>query len=135
MAAPYNVKNEVLDLKLPWPHRKLSPNARIHWAVLSKAKNTYRHACYLEAKLQIIARPSLAKKLNLTLIFVPPDRRHYDRDNLVARIKSGLDGLCDYLQIDDKCIHSVTASVAEDVDKKNPHVRFILSAINAQEHP
>lgn len=41
--------------------------------------------------------PSLA----VTLRFVPPDRRARDIDNLVASMKSGLDGLADVLQVDD----------------------------------
>ncbi len=41
--------------------------------------------------------PSLA----VTLRFVPPDRRARDIDNLVASMKSGLDGLADVLGVDD----------------------------------
>lgn len=47
--------------------------------------------------------------LHLTLEFVPPDRRSYDRDNLVARMKSGLDGLADAFKINDKQFTTLTA--------------------------
>jgi len=43
-----------------------------------------------------------AKALHLTLTFVPPTRRAYDLDNALARIKSGLDGVADVLQVDDR---------------------------------
>ena len=37
-------------------------------------------------------------KLVLEMTFIPPDRRSYDRDNLVARMKAGIDGLADALR-------------------------------------
>ena len=43
-----------------------------------------------------------AKKLHVSLVFVPPARRAYDLDNLLARMKSGLDGLVDVLGVDDR---------------------------------
>ena len=52
--------------------------------------------------------------LTLKLTFVPPDRRSYDRDNLMARMKSGIDGMCDAIKIDDKVFHTVISTVAAD---------------------
>jgi crossover junction endodeoxyribonuclease RusA len=37
----------------------------------------------------------------VTLTFCPPDRFPRDMDNLVAALKSGLDGMCRALGIDD----------------------------------
>lgn len=52
--------------------------------------------------------------LTLELVFVTPDQRSYDRDNLVARMKSGLDGLADALKIDDKRFTTLAARVDTD---------------------
>lgn len=88
-------------IKLDWPPTSLSPNARLHWAKLAKAKKAYREACAWQA-IQQGAKPMQADKLHLTLTFVPPTRRQYDLDNALARIKAGLDGLADVLKVDDK---------------------------------
>ena len=39
--------------------------------------------------------------MRVSLTFVPPDRRRRDLDNLLASMKSGLDGLADAMGIDD----------------------------------
>ena len=87
---------------LPWPPKELSPNATIHWAKKSKFKKSYRQTCWalaLEAKLEA---PS-DSKIKLEITFYPPDKRHRDADNMVASIKSGLDGLADALRVNDRC--------------------------------
>lgn len=46
-------------------------------------------------------KPVKADKLHVALVFYPPNRRAFDLDNMLARMKSGLDGLCDVLGVDD----------------------------------
>ena len=89
-----------LVVTLPWPSSALSPNTRQHWAMLAKAKRSYRQACWAAAISQGVRRVQ-AEGLAVDLRFVPPDRRKYDIDNLLARMKSGLDGLADILGVDD----------------------------------
>ena len=48
------------------------------------------------------------------MTFIPPDRRSYDRDNLVARMKSGIDGLSDALRINDKRFNTVISTMDQD---------------------
>ena len=91
----------VARLILPWPPKELSPNARMHWAALAKAKKAFRARCTWAAREQG-ARPIKADKLHLSLTFYAPTRRAYDLDNALARMKSGLDGLADVLGVDDK---------------------------------
>lgn len=88
-------------LTLPWPPTALSPNSRVHWSTLARAKKAYREACAWTAKEQGAGR-IVADKLHLTITFYPPNRRAYDLDNCLARMKSGLDGLADVLGVDDK---------------------------------
>lgn len=86
---------------LPWPPKELSPNARLHWTKLAKAKKAYRAACAAQAMAQGLRRMQ-ADKLHLSLTFYPPNRRAFDLDNALARMKSGLDGLADVLGVDDR---------------------------------
>ena len=91
-----------VTFSLPWPPHTLSPNKRQHHMALYRAKKKYREACYLSTLSQ---RPSLAQyeaSVSVELQFSPPDKRGYDQDNLVARMKSGLDGVADALGIDDQ---------------------------------
>ena len=104
---------EPLNLILPWPPAGLSPNARGHWSKLAKAKKEYRAACAWTAIEQGVHRID-AKRLHLTITFVPPNRRAHDLDNCLARMKSGLDGLADVLGVDDKA-WSLTISKADEV--------------------
>lgn len=87
-------------LTLPWPTKALSPNARVHWAVLAKAKKGYRFACAMTARQQGAVKMN-AERLKVHLRFLPPDRRARDLDNCIASMKSGLDGLADVLGVDD----------------------------------
>lgn len=85
---------------LPWPTTDLSPNTRCHWAVKAKAKKAYRTLRAWEAQSQGLGR-IYAERLHVKITFVPPNRRARDLDNLLASIKSGLDGLCDVVGVDD----------------------------------
>jgi crossover junction endodeoxyribonuclease RusA len=90
----------MITLTLPWPPSSLSPNARQHWRAHAKAKASYRTACAYHARMQG-AKQIEAQRMAVRLRFVPPDRRRRDLDNLIASMKSGLDGLADVLGVDD----------------------------------
>lgn len=94
------------EFVLPWPPATLSPNARQHWSRSMKAKKSYRKACWIAAvsaafEDRISLHPP-AGPLTLQLQFRPPTKAEFDKDNLVARMKAGIDGIADALQIDDK---------------------------------
>ena len=91
----------MIDLTLPWPPKELSPNARIHFMALAKAKKSYREACAWTAKSQGAVKID-AKALHVSLEFFPPDKRGYDLDNLLARCKALCDGLADVIGVDDR---------------------------------
>ena len=93
-----------LQVILPWPPRALSPNSRTHWRKLARVKAEYRRSCWAltrEAAGADYARP-LSGMVDVSLEFVPPDRRARDLDNCIAAMKSGLDGLADALHLDDR---------------------------------
>jgi crossover junction endodeoxyribonuclease RusA len=89
-----------VNVTLSWPPKELSPNGRLHFMQLAKAKASYRAACQWECKAQGL-KPVAADSLHLTLTFSPPTRRRFDLDNLLARMKAGLDGVSDVVGVDD----------------------------------
>lgn len=96
---------DVTELVLPWPPKALSPNARVHWTVRSKAAKAYRGACYWLTK-QLMSTGGLRDlpegSLHLWVDFYPPDKRHRDDDNMISAFKSGRDGIAEALGINDK---------------------------------
>ena len=106
----------MIEIVLGWPPSDLSPNARLHWAKLARAKKQYRNAWFSVSKEQLkkIKTDNIPEKLVLEMTFIPPDRRSYDRDNLVARMKSGIDGLADALKINDKRFNTVISTMDSD---------------------
>ena len=107
----------MIEIVLGWPPSDLSPNARLHWAKLARAKKHYRQACLSVTKEQLKKYGKcndLPERLVLEMTFIPRDRRSYDRDNLVARMKSGIDGLSDALRINDKRFNTVISTMDQD---------------------
>ena len=102
------------EIRLPWPPSELSPNSRLHWAALAKAKKIYRQACWA-ATLNARAAVSADGNLRAELIFYKPSRRHMDHDNLLSRMKAGLDGVADALKIDDRRFNPVSVRVADEI--------------------
>ena len=116
----------MIEIVLGWPPTDLSPNARKHWAVVAKAKKQYRKDCFSVSKEQLKkyrgVYENIPERLVLEMTFIPPDRRSYDRDNLVARMKAGIDGLADALRINDKRFNTVISTM--DTDRYGGFVRI-----------
>ena len=108
----------MIEVVLGWPPSDLSPNKRLHWAKLATAKKQYRQKCNSVAKEQLKKfkkiTENIPERLVLEMTFIPPDKRSYDRDNLVARMKSGIDGLADALKINDKRFNTVISTMDQD---------------------
>lgn len=92
----------MIFFSIPWPHRDLSPNARIHWAKLASRKKAYRTGCGWDAAQAFNAagKPKMAG-VTLKITFHPPCKRRRDLDNCLASIKAGLDGIADVIGVDD----------------------------------
>lgn len=52
--------------------------------------------------------------MHMHIQFRAPDRRRYDRDNLVARMKAAIDGIADALGVDDHLFASGSHEVGAD---------------------
>ena len=53
--------------------------------------------------------------LRAELTFYKPNRRSMDHDNLLARMKAGLDGVADALKIDDRRFNPLSVRVADEI--------------------
>lgn len=91
-------------IELPWPPTRLSPNARgagNFWAKASAAKK-YRNDCLILLKSQSVPRLAASGPIMLEVQFCPPTRRISDLDNLLARVKQGIDALAETMGVNDK---------------------------------
>jgi len=90
------------EFDLPWPPRELSPNSRSHYMARARAIKKYRAACAAITRAAVgCGRSELSRPVVVVLTFRPPRRGRFDLDNLVARMKAGLDGVADALGVDD----------------------------------
>jgi crossover junction endodeoxyribonuclease RusA len=98
-----------LRIEIPWPDKRLSPNARLHWrpkaAITAKARAD-AHFLALEAAGYslgtILADLAGEDRIPLTVTFYPPDRRHRDDDGMVSMFKAARDGIADALHVNDR---------------------------------
>lgn len=102
------------QVTLPFPKKELSPNARLHFMALAKEKRKYREACFWTAKTAGHVKFPGDENLKLTMTFYPPNRRKRDRDNLIASMKSGLDGVADALQVNDCRFDPLVVSMSNE---------------------
>lgn len=109
---------------LSWPAKELSPNARCHWAIKAKAAKAYRKEAGW-ATIESKEKSDGDGLIYMHLYFYPPDKRRYDEDNLIARMKSGLDGIADGLVVND-CRFRVTHEVCRVI--KGGEVRVVVTA-------
>lgn len=97
-----------MKIILPWPDRKLSPNARCHWAVKAGAKKKARRdAAYATYEAmphgvrEVRTAYAGAHEIPVKVLFYPPDARHRDDDNMVSSFKAARDGIADALAVND----------------------------------
>ncbi|MEH7827647.1 hypothetical protein [Gemmobacter denitrificans] len=89
-----------MKVTLPWPPAELKPNARAHWASKARAAKVHKNACQIICMgqgIRALGWPSMS----VSLLFCPPSRRKGDLDNMLAAMKSGLDGLAAASGVDD----------------------------------
>ncbi|MCK9544918.1 MAG: hypothetical protein M0R03_23125 [Novosphingobium sp.] len=113
-------------VRLLWPDPGLSPNARVHHMKLAslkkQAKSSAHWACNLW-RVERVSAPAL-----LTITFLPPDRRRRDLDNMLGSLKAALDGVRDYLGVDDSEFHY---RISKGQPVKNGAVDITITAIAA----
>jgi len=115
----------MIKFDLPWPSKDLSPNARLHWAKRAKAVRQARSEAEIIAKGH--CKP-LEGRILFVLEFYPPDRRRYDDDGLLARMKAARDGIADALGVDDR--RFVTQFSVSETVVKGGKVTIRMSEVN-----
>jgi Holliday junction resolvase RusA-like endonuclease len=93
----------MIVIDLPWPHPHLSPNARVHWSKLARAKAAQRTLAHWMAykAYRAFGSPQLIGPVDVHCEFAPPDKRRRDMDNMLASIKAALDGVSAVIGVDD----------------------------------
>lgn len=97
-----------LTVVLPWPDAKLNPNARVHWRASAPLKASYKDDCYWLTKHAAMDWEPLICDIPLSITFVQPDMRKRDVDNMLASIKSAIDGFALALGVNDRQFRPLT---------------------------
>jgi len=86
-------------ITLDWPPKELSPN-NPSWRSKISPKKKYRANCHNLARSQGLGKIN-ADKVQVNIIFTPPDNRKRDDDNMIGSFKAGRDAIADLIGIDD----------------------------------
>ncbi len=94
---------------LPWPDKRLSPNARLHWRAKVGPKQSAKiaagwlaHAASRGFHDALDALRASDEPIPMTITFYPPDKRHRDDDNMIGSFKAARDGIADALGLNDR---------------------------------
>ncbi len=109
----------MVSYEFPWPPSELSPNARVHWRTLAKAKAEYKVACGWIVKLALYKPRTLKPPVTAQVTFVC-DARRRDADNHMAMLKPLWDALVEMgvLEDDSKDVLTILAPKWERGPKK-----------------
>jgi crossover junction endodeoxyribonuclease RusA len=102
---------EMIRVELPFPPAELNPNRKNgrHWGATHAVKDGYKRDCWALTLAAVGAGCIVPDgDIALRLTFVQPDKRHRDRDNLLAASKALLDGFAAALKVDDSRFEPVT---------------------------
>jgi crossover junction endodeoxyribonuclease RusA len=115
----------MVTVTLPIPDRCLSPNARSHWAVRSKAAKRQHAVAYCETA-ETLQRPDAtfweAETHGVRCRWFFRDRRRRDADNLLASMKHAFDGIASALGVDDRTFVHWPAVIGYDRDRPRVEV-------------
>ena len=94
-----------MNVRLPWPDRRLSPNARVHRMERARFAREAKEDAIIATcgQLSVQQRRDLRDRetVHLAITFRPPDARKRDLDNMLASAKAALDGFAHACQVDD----------------------------------
>lgn len=119
-----------MTITLPLPDKRLSPNARCHWAIKAALNKRAR----LTARLKTLSDGEFYLRLSgrfpdytgYHLAFYWPDARRRDDDNAMASTKAYRDGIADALGIDDHALR-MSGVPTFVIDRDNPRLEITLT--------
>lgn len=119
----------MITVFLPFPPAELNPNRKNgrHWSATNDIKARYLRDCRCLTSLAMGQWVPPKGTLALEITFVQPDKRRRDRDNLLAAMKSGLDGISQALGVDDQYFDPVT--IRREFGSKPGEVRVVIKAL------
>lgn len=92
-------------IELPWPSPKLSPNAASpgSWRIKQTAAKKYKAECLIACRASMLPHYDFEKKrsVHLTYKVHASDRRRYDLDNFLAKLKWATDAISETIGVDD----------------------------------
>lgn len=88
-------------ITLPWPDPRLSPNAREDRRRIADVRKAQKDQAFWLAKKARMQFPHLSQQPHVRVTFHPPDKRRRDLDNMLASVKSALDGVALATGVDD----------------------------------
>lgn len=104
-----------MKITFPWFLKELKPNHSCHYMQKAKAKAIYRAECEFITLKALESQDVDKESSELEFTFYKPNRRHMDADNMLASMKSGIDGMCDALKINDKQFKRIVINVSEEI--------------------
>ncbi|HBF34960.1 TPA: endonuclease [Candidatus Sumerlaeota bacterium] len=114
-------KMNKISICLPLPPRELHPNARTHRMAKAKATKQYRSTAYWLALSASANLKPRWKSATVKMTWYFANTRSRDKDNLLAWMKAGLDGIADAgIIANDSGFTHLPAEIL--FDKANPRV-------------
>ena len=91
-------------IELPFPPSELMPNRKNgkHWGSTHDIKTGARETAYKATQKAMEAWKEPEGNIPISILFVSPDKRHRDLDNLLAASKAAVDGIAEALGVNDK---------------------------------
>ena len=99
------------------PDHRLSPNARLHYMLLYKAKREAKEEAFVIAKKRGVPDKPY-HRVHITITYASTDKRRRDMDNLMASTKPYIDGLVVAKVIKDDSVFNVSYSLYYEVGDK-----------------
>ena len=78
----------------------------------AKFAKEYKETCFYLTKE---AKTPQNSYRSLEMVFYPPNKRGFDLDNMLATMKSGIDGMALALNINDNCFKKISVEMSDDI--------------------
>lgn len=90
-------------VRLPFPDKSLMPNRKNgrHWTTTQAIKTAQHDAAFYATRQAMQGWMPPNGNMALSLLYLTPDKRHRDCDNMLAASKPMIDGIAKALGVDD----------------------------------
>lgn len=104
-----------MKIIFPWFPKELNPNSTCYFRKKAQIKALYRTEGY-NRTMEALQTQDIDKNVKeMRFTFYKPDNRHRDADNMLAAMKSGIDGMADALGINDRQFKTIVIHVADKI--------------------